>query len=166
METNQPHPEPGNIGLKLKSIREQKGIKIELVANHTKIRWQHLEAIENGVPHSEATLPPTYYRGYVRTYCQFFGISIKPFEDEIDRLYPLQAAPMLPQQEAVFQNEPARSQFANTKIAQLTGAACLICFAMLSYSMFSDSSSRLWPESSDQLASASNTLIDIQGQDV
>ena len=166
METNHTHPEPGNIGHKLKTIREQKGIKIELVANHTKIRCQHLEAIENSIPYTEATLPPTYYRGYIRTYCQFFGISIKPFEDEIDRLHPLQAAPMLPQQEAVFQNEPTRSHFANTKIAQLTGLACLICFATLSYSIFSDSSSRLWPESPDQLSSASNTLIDIQGQDI
>ncbi len=61
------------IGLKLKSAREEKGLQLSDVAFHTKISARVLESIESG--YFDKMPPSTVLKGFIRTYSQFVGIS-------------------------------------------------------------------------------------------
>lgn len=61
-----------SIGEILKDIRLKNNISIEKLASHTKIRKENIVSIESDAPIDH--IPQTYYRGYIRCYCLFFGI--------------------------------------------------------------------------------------------
>jgi cytoskeletal protein RodZ len=68
-------PQPLADGLSIKRTREAKGLTLEMVHESTKIPMDSLRAIEEG--YTVRTLSPFYYRGFVKIYCQYLGISIE-----------------------------------------------------------------------------------------
>lgn len=126
VETAGEQPQKQHLGAKLKSIREKKGLKIDFVSGHTKIRWQHIEALEQAAPNSEATLPSTYYRGYLKTYCQFFGVDISAYQDEINQLYPLCPLPMQEDHEAFFKAQNSVDHTRGYKFLPILGISFLL----------------------------------------
>ena len=74
----------------LRLAREERGLSLDIMAEHTKIRVQHLHAIESSAQGGELSLPLAYYRGYAKTYAQYMGVDISSFSEEMNRLYPLE----------------------------------------------------------------------------
>lgn len=74
----------------LRLAREERGLSLDVMAEHTKVRIQHLHAIESSAQGEELSLPLAYYRGYAKTYAQYMGVDISNFSEEINRLYPLE----------------------------------------------------------------------------
>ena len=71
-----------DIGKYLKSHRVHNKISIEELSKITKIRKENITAIEES---EKAThIPQTYYRGYIKSYCKFFGIDAKGILEHIE----------------------------------------------------------------------------------
>lgn len=71
-----------DIGKYLKSHRVNNKISIEELSKITKIRKENITAIEES---EKAThIPQTYYRGYIKSYCKFFGIDSKSILEHIE----------------------------------------------------------------------------------
>lgn len=72
------HDKPGvhNLGTYLQDLRTQHNVTIEQLSKHLKIKIGNLRAIEDNreLPH----IPLAYYRGYVKSYCMFFGVDPEP----------------------------------------------------------------------------------------
>lgn len=61
-----------DIGKYLKNCRVSNKISLEELSKTTKIRIENIIAIEeNG---ESIQIPQTYYRGYIKSYCKFFGV--------------------------------------------------------------------------------------------
>jgi len=83
-----------NVGDRLRTAREAKGLSLESVANTLRMKLSVLEAIEKN---DAASLPPRPYgRGFVRTYAGHVGLD----PNETARDYFLQFAPPPPPQPA------------------------------------------------------------------
>ena len=65
--------EETDIGKYLKSYRTENKISIEELSAITKIRIENIVAIEES--QKSIHIPQTYYRGYIKSYCKFFGIN-------------------------------------------------------------------------------------------
>ncbi|MDP8262867.1 MAG: DUF4115 domain-containing protein [Candidatus Ancaeobacter aquaticus] len=77
----------------LKRTREEKGINIEDVSKHTKIRVKILVSIESG--DYEAVASPTYLKGFIKLYSKYLGLDTKQimsdyadlFQNNIERYF-------------------------------------------------------------------------------
>ena len=65
----------------LKSHRESKGVKIQEIAEYTKINPKYLHAIETG---EFEVLPNAYMRLFLRSYAQFIGADAKQALDDYE----------------------------------------------------------------------------------
>jgi cytoskeletal protein RodZ len=63
-------------GVRLKKIRQEKGLSLEEVRKKTKIHLKILEAIEGD---SLTNLNPVYLRGFLKIYCKFLGVEPKDY---------------------------------------------------------------------------------------
>jgi transcriptional regulator with XRE-family HTH domain len=69
------------IGAVLAERRGERGLTIEQVASATRIRADHLRALESDEP---KRLPaPVYAKGYLRTYAGYLGLDAGPLVDEL-----------------------------------------------------------------------------------
>jgi len=85
-EENIPHAEE-SLQLLCQKIREARianKLSLESVSGHLHIGVRILEAIEEGRPENGPT--PVFFRGLVRTYCQFLGLDKTELIDKIDNL--------------------------------------------------------------------------------
>lgn len=68
------------LGRKLRETREERGIGLEEVQQHTKIRTRYLEAIEEG---KLELLPGNVYaKGFIRSYAEYLGLDGQALLDE------------------------------------------------------------------------------------
>jgi cytoskeletal protein RodZ len=67
------------IGAVLAERRGERGLTIEQVASATRIRADHLRALESNEP--ERLPAPVYAKGYLRTYALFLGLDPEPLID-------------------------------------------------------------------------------------
>ena len=77
-----------SLGQMLKSIRQEQSIGLDTIEAHTKIRQKHLKIIEGEPNLEDKPLPNTYYRGYIRTYCDFFCIDHNEYKKHILEQFP------------------------------------------------------------------------------
>lgn len=74
-----------SVGEQLRSAREARNLTVEQVAEMTKMRADHVRAVEEG---NYSVFPaPVYIRGFIRTYCSLLkldrGPVLKALESEI-----------------------------------------------------------------------------------
>src|SRR5262245_15990739 len=61
----------GPVGLRLRQLRESRGVSLDEIARATRVGRRHLEALEAG---ETAELPaPVFVKGFIRAYCEFLG---------------------------------------------------------------------------------------------
>ncbi len=80
----------------LKKTREAKGLTLEIVHEATKIPMDALRAIEEG--YSVRILSPFYYRGFIKIYAEFLGLSVEEIYKQygIDQSSSLKSSGMTP----------------------------------------------------------------------
>ena len=96
-----PDPVPKTIGDILRETRDLKGVSISKVAASTRMKVQHVEAMENNDFGQFAAA--TYARGFLKLYAQYLGLDPKPLIDQ----YIAQHAP---NDRASLMNEDARRE--------------------------------------------------------
>lgn len=80
-----------SLGARLRAAREAKNLSLEDIANLTRLRAEHLRAIEDD---DLARLPePVYARNYVRAYARAVGIDAEEVARAFDRAAPVAPAP-------------------------------------------------------------------------
>ena len=82
--------EEGSLQLLCQKIREAriaKKLSLESVSGHTHISVRILEAIEGGKPNG---LSPVFFRGMVRTYCQFLDLDKTEIVEKIENILKLE----------------------------------------------------------------------------
>ena len=79
---SQPRPPGVTPGRVLAEERSDRGLTIEQVAAATRIRPEHLSALESDVP--EQLLPAVYAKGYLRTYARYLGIDPEPLVEALN----------------------------------------------------------------------------------
>lgn len=67
----------------LKLAREAQGLKVHQVADMTKIRGDHLRALETG--NYDVFSAPIYIRGFVRTYATLLKLDVQGLLDQLNR---------------------------------------------------------------------------------
>lgn len=72
----------GTLGEKLRDAREQSNRSIRDLSEQTKIRSDHLEALEEG--HYEVFSAPVYIRGFVRSYAGALKLNVAEVLSELD----------------------------------------------------------------------------------
>lgn len=71
-------------GEKLKEVREQKGLSLEMIEEETKIRRLYLDALEK---EAFSVLPARVYAiGFVKRYAQFLGLNVEEITQEFKDL--------------------------------------------------------------------------------
>ncbi len=68
------------LGKKLKAARQKRKLTASEAAKGTRIKVQHIEAIENDDFSSIAA--PTYAKGFIRIYAEFLGLNPEPLIEE------------------------------------------------------------------------------------
>jgi cytoskeletal protein RodZ len=72
-----------SVGAYLRKIRKKNELTIHQLATITKIRPEHISAIEDDeIPKD---IPNAYYRGYIRCYCKFFGLDTEAILKQVER---------------------------------------------------------------------------------
>ena len=69
---------------KIRETRISKKLSLESISGHLHIRVEILKAIEDGNPKNGLT--PVFFRGMVRTYCQFLELDKTGLDQKIDNL--------------------------------------------------------------------------------
>jgi len=87
-------------GVRLKKIRQEKGISLEDVQKKTKIHLNILKAIEGD---SLTDLNPVYLKGFLKIYCKFLGLDPK---DYISDYKEVQTHPRITQTNRVVWDKP------------------------------------------------------------
>jgi cytoskeletal protein RodZ len=72
----------GTVGEKLRQARERSGRSIREMSDVTKIRSDHLEALESGK--YNAFSAPIYIRGFVRSYAGALKLNVREIVSELD----------------------------------------------------------------------------------
>lgn len=72
----------GTLGDKLRDARESSNRTIRDLSEQTKIRSDHLEALEEG--HYEVFSAPVYIRGFVRSYAQALKLNVAEILSDLD----------------------------------------------------------------------------------
>lgn len=72
-----------SVGEQLKSSREKQNLSLHQVAETTKIRSDHLRALEAG--QFDGFTAPVYIRGFVRSYARHLKLDEAPLLAELDR---------------------------------------------------------------------------------
>ena len=72
-----------DFGKQIRETRISNNLSLESVSGHLHISVKILEAIEEGNPEKGPT--PVFFRGLVRTYCQFLELDKDEFIDKIDK---------------------------------------------------------------------------------
>lgn len=72
-----------SVGAYLRKIRKNHQLSIDDLAAITKIRSEHISAIEDD--ENPKGIPNPYYRGYIRCYCRFFGLDSETILKQIER---------------------------------------------------------------------------------
>ena len=72
-----------DFGQQIRDTRITNNLSLESVSGHLHISVKILEAIEEGKPEKGPT--PVFFRGLVRTYCQFLELDKTEFIDKIDK---------------------------------------------------------------------------------
>lgn len=72
----------GTLGDKLRDARERSNRSIRDLSEQTKIRSDHLEALEEG--HYEVFSAPVYIRGFVRSYSQALKLNVAEILSDLD----------------------------------------------------------------------------------
>lgn len=72
----------GTLGEKLRDARERSNRSIRDLSEQTKIRSDHLEALETG--HYEVFSAPVYIRGFVRSYAQALKLNVAEVLSDLD----------------------------------------------------------------------------------
>src|ERR1044071_2836017 len=75
-----------NFGVRLRTQREEKGVSLEDISRHTKIKVSLLEALER----NDLTYWPRglFGRAYLKSYAQHVGLDIEPLLAEFLQLHP------------------------------------------------------------------------------
>lgn len=60
-----------SLGQQLKAARQSLNLSIEDIAEKTKLKKNHIQALEDDI-FILSGIPPTFVRGYVRNYVRFF----------------------------------------------------------------------------------------------
>lgn len=83
------------LGQQLKAARMRKKLTASEAAKGTRIKIQHIEAIENDDFRDIAA--PAYAKGFIRIYAEFLGLDPAPLvKDYVDRHVPKERTPLLP----------------------------------------------------------------------
>lgn len=97
------------LGQKLKEGRLKKKLNTSQAAQGTRIKIQHIEAIEND--DFSAIAAPTYAKGFIRIYAEFLGIDPEPLIQEyVDQHAPRKRAPLLSDDESASPIDTAPSK--------------------------------------------------------
>lgn len=72
----------GTLGDKLRDAREKSNRTLRDLSDQTKIRSDHLEALEEG--HYEVFSAPVYIRGFVRSYAQALRLNVAEILSDLD----------------------------------------------------------------------------------
>ena len=72
----------GTLGEKLREAREESGRSLRELSDQTKIRADHLEALEEG--HYEVFSAPVYIRGFVRSYAGALRMNVAEVLSDLD----------------------------------------------------------------------------------
>ena len=72
----------GTLGEKLREAREESGRSLRELSDQTKIRADHLEALEQG--HYEVFSAPVYIRGFVRSYAGALRMNVAEVLSDLD----------------------------------------------------------------------------------
>ena len=81
----------GPVGIRLRQLRESRGVSLDEIARATRVGRRHLEALEAG---ETAELPaPVFVKGFIRAYCEFLGAGP---EDVLARYHEIVREPPTP----------------------------------------------------------------------
>lgn len=85
------------LGKKLKAARQKRKLTTSEAAKGTRIKIQHIEAIENDDFSSIAA--PTYAKGFIRIYAEFLGLNPEPLIEEYTSTHlPKPRASLIPEE--------------------------------------------------------------------
>lgn len=85
------------LGKKLKAARQKRKLTASEAAKGTRIKVQHIEAIENDDFSSIAA--PTYAKGFIRIYAEFLGLNPEPLiEEYVSTHAPKPRASLIPEE--------------------------------------------------------------------
>jgi len=80
------------LGERLRAAREEKGVSASEAAQATKIKVQHIEALES--EDFDKMAAPIYVKGFIKMYAQYLGLD----QDELLEQYKSANAPLTPEQ--------------------------------------------------------------------
>ncbi|HAH07793.1 MAG TPA: hypothetical protein DCM05_14935 [Elusimicrobia bacterium] len=80
MSDPQPAPKP-DVGAALRKKRQNRGLSLETVYQHTRIPKRLLEALENN--DAAAFAAPVYQRGFLKNYCDYLELDFEPLWREL-----------------------------------------------------------------------------------
>jgi cytoskeletal protein RodZ len=76
-------------GVRLKKIRQQRGLTLEDIQKKTKIHLNVLRAVEGD---SLSNLSPVYLKGFIKIYCNYLGLDPKDYIGESSQSYKYEPA--------------------------------------------------------------------------
>lgn len=92
------------MGQGFKAAREKKRVSLSQAALKTRIKVQHLEAMERD---DFSRMPaPIYARGFIKTYCEFLGIDPRPLLEEYNQRHGGAKRPSLPADAKIIKHVP------------------------------------------------------------
>ncbi|MDD5196183.1 MAG: RodZ domain-containing protein [Candidatus Omnitrophota bacterium] len=100
------------LGVRLKKIRQEKGLSLEEVRKKTKIHLNILKAIEGD---SLTNLSPVYLKGFLKIYCNFLGLDPKECNPDRQEASPVSSTVVSPQEEKKTLKPPAFLENATLK---------------------------------------------------
>lgn len=92
------------MGQRFKAAREKKRVSLSQAALKTRIKIQHLEAMERD---DFSKMPaPIYARGFIRNYCEFLGLDPAPMLLEYNEQHGGARRPSIPVDAKIIKNVP------------------------------------------------------------
>lgn len=119
------HVTDSRIGVSLRNARENKGKTLAEIAQVTRIRPDHLEAIERG---DFTSLPPIYVRLHIRTYAEEVGLDPAPLLADYEKGFP--AVDRLPDAAPKYQPIQARPIIRGVWIRWVAGSVAVVAVAV------------------------------------
>ncbi len=156
------------LGEKLRELRIEKNLSIEVISNITKIRPQYIIAIEEN---KFSILPGVYVKSFIRTYANVLKYDLNELEKELNLIFQSQVKPQIYQETSQSESIVNRTEFKSSKkhkfktaksnnfINYFIYAGLIIASVILLYfSFFGDSSPRM-NDLTDEFKKESDTAI-------
>ena len=144
-------------GKRIRETRISNNLSLESVSGHLHISVKILEAIEEGKPENGPT--PVFFRGLVRTYCQFLELDKTEIIDKIDELLRKEN---LDEDVNIKTLKPVFSVSDSNRIRNILTVFTILFGASLIYYIYSDQIN--FENITDNVTKGKNQLVEIESE--